>query len=73
MIALLFILFAIFGPYAPGALKHGGTSWLGLVNHLYMTNQGIYGIAIGVMAQYVFPVHFIRSAGNAYRPRPIVH
>ena len=54
MIALLFILFAIFGPYAPGALKHGGTSWLGLVNHLYMTNQGIYGIAIGVMAQYVF-------------------
>lgn len=54
IIALLFILFALFGPYAPGALKHGGTSWLGLINHLYMTNQGIYGIAIGVMAQYVF-------------------
>jgi len=54
LIAIIFILFALFGPYAPGALKHGGTSWLGLVNHLYMTNQGIYGIAIGVMAQYVF-------------------
>lgn len=54
IIAIVFILFALFGPYAPGALKHGGTSWLGLVNHLYMTNQGIYGIAIGVMAQYVF-------------------
>ncbi|MEM9440625.1 MAG: TRAP transporter permease [Pseudomonadota bacterium] len=54
VIAILFILFALFGPYAPGALKHGGTSWLGLINHLYMTNQGIYGIAIGVMAQYVF-------------------
>ncbi|MFK8035397.1 MAG: TRAP transporter permease [Hyphomicrobiales bacterium] len=54
IIALLFILFALFGPYAPGALKHGGTSWLGLINHLYMTNQGIYGVAIGVMAQYVF-------------------
>lgn len=54
IIALVFILFALFGPYAPGALKHGGTSWLGLINHLYMTNQGIYGIAIGVMAQYVF-------------------
>ncbi|WP_282609908.1 TRAP transporter permease [Pelagibius sp. Alg239-R121] len=53
-IAILFILFAIFGPWAPGALKHGGTSWLGLINHLYMTNQGIYGVAIGVMAQYVF-------------------
>ncbi|MEZ5932041.1 MAG: TRAP transporter permease [Alphaproteobacteria bacterium] len=54
VIALLFILFALFGPYAPGPLKHGGTSWLGLINHLYMTNQGIYGVAIGVMAQYVF-------------------
>lgn len=54
IIAIVFILFALFGPYAPGALKHGGTSWLGLINHLYMTNQGIYGIAIGVMAKYVF-------------------
>lgn len=54
IIALIFVAFAIFGPYAPGALKHGGASWGGLINHLYMTNQGIYGIAIGVMAQYVF-------------------
>lgn len=54
IIALLFIAFAYFGPSMPGALKHGGASWLGIVNHLYMTNQGIYGIAIGVMAQYVF-------------------
>ena len=54
LIALVFILFALFGPYAPGPLKHGGSSWLGLINHIYMTNQGIYGIAIGVMAQYVF-------------------
>ncbi|MGB3244241.1 MAG: TRAP transporter permease [Sulfitobacter sp.] len=53
-IACLFIVFAIFGPWMPGALKHGGSSWLGLINHLYMTNQGIYGVALGVMAQYVF-------------------
>ena len=53
-ISLVFIAFALFGPLAPGALKHGGTSWLGLINHLYMTNQGIYGVALGVMAQYVF-------------------
>ncbi|MFQ5439401.1 MAG: TRAP transporter permease, partial [Paracoccaceae bacterium] len=53
-IAIFFILFAVFGPYAPGALKHGGTSWLGLINHLYLTNQGIYGVAIGVMAKFVF-------------------
>jgi TRAP transporter 4TM/12TM fusion protein len=54
IIAMFFIVFAFFGPWMPGALKHGGASWLGIINHLYMTNQGIYGIAIGVMAQYVF-------------------
>jgi len=53
-ICVLFIIFAIFGPYFPGALKHGGASWVGFVNHIYLTNQGIYGIAVGVMAQYVF-------------------
>lgn len=53
-IACLFIVFAIFGPWMPGALKHGGASWTGLINHLYMTNQGIYGVALGVMAKYVF-------------------
>jgi len=45
LIAMFFIYFALFGPQFPGALKHGGTSWL---------NQGIYGIAIGAMAKYVF-------------------
>jgi TRAP transporter 4TM/12TM fusion protein len=54
IIALVFVAFALFGPWAPGALKHGGVVWDGLINHLYMTNQGIYGIAIGVMAKYVF-------------------
>ncbi len=54
IIGILFIAFAYFGQVMPGALKHGGSSWLGIINHLYMTNQGIYGIAIGVMAQYVF-------------------
>ena len=54
IIGICFILFAYFGPWMPGALKHGGASWLGIINHLYMTNQGLYGVAIGVMAQYVF-------------------
>lgn len=54
LIAIIFVAYAVFGTYAPGALKHPGASWAGLINHLYMTNQGIYGIAIGVVAKYVF-------------------
>ena len=41
----------------PGLLKHSGASWPSLVNHLYLTSQGIYGIAVGVVATYVF--HFV--------------
>ncbi|MCH9852618.1 MAG: TRAP transporter permease [Alphaproteobacteria bacterium] len=54
VICMIFIAYALWGQVAPGILKHTGTSWLGLINHLYLTNQGIYGIAIGVVAQYVF-------------------
>ena len=53
LITLGFILFALFGQYAPGVLKHGGASWTAFVYSIY-GNQGIYGIAIGAMAKYVF-------------------
>lgn len=53
LIAGCFVLYAIFGQYAPGLLKHGGVSWVGFVDGIYGT-QGIYGIAIGAMAKYVF-------------------
>ncbi len=53
MIALIFVLYAIFGRHAPGPLIHAGVSWEGFVDGIYGT-QGIYGIAIGAMAKYVF-------------------
>ncbi|MEO6436500.1 MAG: TRAP transporter large permease subunit, partial [Tepidisphaeraceae bacterium] len=56
-IALLFIGYALFGRSFPGLLQHPGASWSNLVNHLYLTSQGIYGIAVGVVATYVF--HFV--------------
>ncbi len=57
LIAIGFILYALYGQYAPGVLVHPGADWKGLVNHLYLTSQGIYGIAVGVVATYVF--HFV--------------
>ena len=57
LIAICFILYALYGRHAPGVLVHPGADWKGLVNHLYLTSQGIYGIAVGVVATYVF--HFV--------------
>ncbi|KAA0680545.1 TRAP transporter permease [Azospirillum brasilense] len=57
IIASIFMLYAIWGPQMPGLLKHPGATVSQLVDHLYLTTQGIYGIALGVVATYVF--HFV--------------
>jgi TRAP transporter 4TM/12TM fusion protein len=57
LIAVGFTVYALFGSYFPGLLKHAGSSWSQMINHQYLTSQGIYGVAIGVVATYVF--HFV--------------
>jgi TRAP transporter 4TM/12TM fusion protein len=57
LIALGFTAYALAGPYFPGLLKHAGASWSQMINHQYLTSQGIYGVAVGVVATYVF--HFV--------------
>ena len=57
LIAIAFMGYALAGPIFPGLLQHAGASWSQLVNHQYLTSQGIYGIAVGVVATYVF--HFV--------------
>lgn len=57
VIALIFLGYAYFGQSMPGVLVHPGADWRGIVNHLYMTSQGIYGTALAVISTYVF--HFV--------------
>jgi TRAP transporter 4TM/12TM fusion protein len=57
IIAISFMAYAMAGPIFPGLLKHAGASWSQLVNHQYLTSQGVYGVAVGVVATYVF--HFV--------------
>jgi TRAP transporter 4TM/12TM fusion protein len=57
IIAIVFMIYAMFGREFPGLLKHAGNNWSQIVNHLYLTSQGVYGVAIGVVATYVF--HFV--------------
>lgn len=57
IIALIFMAYALWGQHMPGILTHPGASVPQLINHLYLTTQGIYGVALGVVATYVF--HFV--------------
>ncbi|MCJ8140011.1 TRAP transporter permease [Falsirhodobacter halotolerans] len=65
VIALLFIGYAYFGQSMPGIFVHPGADWSGIINHLYLSSQGIYGTALGVIATYVF--HFVLFGVMAQR------
>jgi TRAP transporter 4TM/12TM fusion protein len=53
-IATLFIGYGYAGPLLPGVLRHGGYSTGRLVGQLYLGQEGIYGIPLGVAASFVF-------------------
>ena len=57
IICLTFIVYGLYGNYAPGPLVHPGNSWSGLIDHLYLTGEGVFGLPVHVVATYVF--HFV--------------
>ena len=56
-IVCIFILYALFGNHLSGVLAHPGSDWAGFVNHVYLTQEGIFGIPAKVVATFVF--HFV--------------
>ena len=54
IIALIFLVYSLAGPYMPGMLAHRGVSFSGLVNHQWLITQGVFGIALGVSTSFVF-------------------
>ena len=54
IIALAFILYALFGAHIPGKLAHRGVMVGDLVQHLFYTTEGIFGIPIGVSSTFIF-------------------
>ncbi|SDS04622.1 TRAP transporter, 4TM/12TM fusion protein [Halopseudomonas litoralis] len=54
IVALLFIIYSVAGPYMPGMLAHRGVSLTSLANHQWLSTQGVFGIALGVSTSFVF-------------------
>ncbi|MGD8563572.1 MAG: TRAP transporter permease [Desulfarculaceae bacterium] len=65
LVAIGFLLYTYFGPYFPGDLAHVGFDVNRLFGQLYTTTEGIYGLPLGVMVNYVFL--FILFAGFLHR------
>jgi len=54
IVASVFLIYSLAGPWMPGILSHGGVSLFGLINHQWLTTQGVFGIALGVSTSFVF-------------------
>ena len=54
IVALVFLGYAFAGPYIPGVFAHRGVSVDLLVDHLYFTTEGVFGIPLGVSATFIF-------------------
>ncbi len=53
LITLLFLLYALGGPFLPGLLSHGGLSFAIVIDYMAFTLNGIMGSAIAVSSQYL--------------------
>ena len=54
VMALLAIGYAFVGPWLPGILAHRGYGVGRLVEHLYLSTEGIWGVPLGVSADFVY-------------------
>lgn len=51
--ALAFLVYAAIGNHLPGLLRHSGFSLEMIIDQLYLTTEGIFGIPLAVSASYV--------------------
>jgi TRAP transporter 4TM/12TM fusion protein len=53
-VAILALGYAVTGPYLPGPLAHRGYGPTRLIEHLYLSTEGIWGVPLGVSADFVY-------------------
>lgn len=54
IVAIIFLLYAYFGPKLPGLLGHRGYDLRRIIYHTYLTTEGIFGTPLSVSSTYVF-------------------
>lgn len=54
IVALVFVAYAFLGPYLPGKFAHRGVNVKSLVEHLFYTTEGVFGVPIGVSSTFIF-------------------
>jgi TRAP transporter 4TM/12TM fusion protein len=50
----VFLAYVFLGPYMPDSLMHKGASVSRFISHMWLTSEGVYGVALGVSVQFIF-------------------
>ncbi len=53
LIAIIFMCYALFGPYLPDVISHRGYSVKRLSTYLALSTDGVFGVPIGVSANFI--------------------
>jgi TRAP transporter 4TM/12TM fusion protein len=53
ILCLLFMGYALAGPWLPGPLRHKGLTYEIMIDQTFFTSEGLFGIPLGVAASYV--------------------
>jgi TRAP transporter 4TM/12TM fusion protein len=54
VVAAVFIVYALAGPYMPDVISHKGASLSKLSSHMWLGTEGVFGVALGVSTSFVF-------------------
>jgi TRAP transporter 4TM/12TM fusion protein len=54
IVAAVFLGYSFAGPWLPGMISHRGASVAKVVSHQWLTSEGVFGVALGVSASFVF-------------------
>ena len=54
VVASVFLLYTVAGPYMPEVIAHKGQSLNKIVSHQWLGTEGVFGVALGVSTSFVF-------------------
>ena len=54
ILAVVFLVYIFFGQYMPDVIAHRGASLSKGMSHLWLTTEGVFGVALGVSASFIF-------------------
>ncbi len=54
VVAAVFLIYTFAGPHMPDVIAHKGASLNKTMSHMWLTTEGVFGVALGVSTSFVF-------------------